>query len=124
MKLFREGGIGLRSDVVSETSRRRTVRGQALRRMKHIADCRVNDAVKLAFLDSGLEPEQLAVIDGLELGALTEFKRNSTGGVEIKLVDRLAALERLAALGQEGEREQAEEFFLALERRAGAEHEA
>lgn len=111
---------------MSETSRRQTARGQALRRMKHIVDCRVNDAVKLAFLDSGLEPEQLAVIDGLELGALTEFKRNSTGGVEIKLVDRLAALERLAALGQEGEREQAEEFFLALERRAGegAEHEA
>ena len=44
--------------------------------------------------------------------------------MEIKLVDRLAALERLAALGQEGEREQAEAFFQALERKAGEGHEA
>lgn len=108
---------------MSETSRRKqTAKGQALRRMRQIADCRVNDAVKLAFLDSGLEQEQIAVIDRLDLGALAEFKRNSNGTVEIKLVDRLAALERLAALSQEGE--QAESFFLALERRAedGAEH--
>ncbi len=109
---------------MGETSRKQTARAQALRRMKKIAGCRVNDAVKLAFLDSGLEQEQIAVIDGLDLGALAEFKRNSSGTVEIKLVDRLAALERLAALGQEGEREQAEAFFLALERKAGEGHEA
>ena len=99
---------------MGETSRKQTARAQALRRMKQIAGCRVNDAVKLAFLDSGLEQEQIAVIDGLDLGALAEFKRNS----------RLAALERLAALGQEGEREQAEAFFQALERKAGEGHEA
>ena len=109
---------------MGETSRKQTARAQALRRMKKIAGCRVNDPRKLAFLDSGLEQEQIAVIDGLDLGALAEFKRNSSGTVEIKLVDRLAALERLAALGQEGEREQAEAFFLALERKAGEGHEA
>ena len=103
---------------MGETSRKQTARAQALRRMKQIAGCRVNDAVKLAFLDSGLEQEQIAVIDGLDLGALAEFKRNSSGTVEIKLVDRLAAL------GQEGEREQAEAFFQALERKAGEGHEA
>ena len=85
---------------MGETSRKQTARAQALRRMKQIAGCRVNDAVKLAFLDSGLEQEQIAVIDGL------------------------AALVRLAALGQEGEREQAEAFFQALERKAGEGHEA
>lgn len=98
-------------------------RMQLLKRMEKIADGRVNDAVKLAFLDSGLDREQLGEIDRLDLGALAEFKRSSNGTVEIKLVDRMGALEKLAALTQDGEREKAEEFFRALERKAGDEPE-
>ena len=45
-------------------------------------------------------------------------------GATLDVRGRLAALERLAALGQEGEREQAEAFFQALERKAGEGHEA
>lgn len=98
------------------TSRKLYGKQQVLRRMKQVADCRVNDAVKLAFLESGVDQGQMDVIDGLDLGALTEFKRSSNGTVEIKLVDRLAALERLAALGEGGEADRAEQLFLALER--------
>ena len=66
-------------------------RARLLRRMERLAGCRVNDAVKLAFLDG----EQLGEIDGLDLGALKEFKRSGNGAVELKLVDRAAVLERL-----------------------------
>ena len=77
-------------------------RARLLRRMERLAGCRVNDAVKLAFLDG----EQLGEIDGLDLGALKEFKRSGNGAVELKLVDRAAVLERLgkecALDGEEG----------------------
>ena len=69
-------------------------RARLLRRMERLAGCRVNDAVKLAFLDG----EQLGEIDGLDLGALKEFKRSGNGAVELKLVDRAAVLERLVEL--------------------------
>ena len=67
----------------------RNERTRLLHRMERLAQCRVNDAVKLAFLDEG----QLEKIDGLELGALKEFKRSGNGAVELKLVDRVAVLE-------------------------------
>ena len=44
---------------------------------------------------------------------------SGNGTVEIKLVDRLAALEKLIALAGDGEREKAEQFFRALEQTAG-----
>ena len=73
-------------------------RARLLRRMERLAGCRVNDAVKLAFLDG----EQLGEIDGLDLGALKEFKRSGNGAVELKLVDRAAVLERLGGPGGRG----------------------
>ena len=78
-------------------------RARLLRRMERLAGCRVNDAVKLAFLDG----EQLGEIDGLDLGALKEFKRSGNGAVELKLVDRAAVLERLVELSG-GRRESAD----------------
>lgn len=47
--------------------------------------------VKLAYLTQ----EQTQEIDTLDLGCLTEFKRNSSGAVEVKLTDRAAVLEKL-----------------------------
>ena len=41
----------------------RNERTRLLRRMERLAQCKVNDAVKLAFLDEG----QLEKIDGLNL---------------------------------------------------------
>ena len=89
-------------------------RARLLRRMERLAGCRVNDAVKLAFLDG----EQLGEIDGLDLGALKEFKRSGNGAVELKLVDRAAVLELVELSG--GREDGAEEFFRALRESADA----
>lgn len=85
-----------------------------LRQMERIARGRVNDAVKLAFLDG----DELERIDGLDLSALAEFRRSGNGAVEIKLTDRSKALERLVELCGESEAEQAEALFGALGRAA------
>lgn len=58
--------------------------------LKKIAMGRVNDAVKLAFLDG----TDLSAVDRLDLTAVAEFKRSSGGTVEVKLLDRLEALEK------------------------------
>lgn len=58
--------------------------------LKKIAMGRVNDAVKLAFLDG----TDLGAVDRLDLTAVAEFKRSSGGAVEVKLLDRLEALEK------------------------------
>ena len=64
------------------------------RRLRALAEARVNDAVKLVYLGG----EQVDEIDGLDLTALTEFKRGANGTVEVKLIDRMAVLERMAGL--------------------------
>ena len=97
-----------------EKSRENRMAG-VLRRMEKLAAAPVNDAVKLAFLDSS----QVEQIDGLDLSALTEFKRSGNGGVEIRLTDRMAVLERVAALLSDQD-DRAEEFFRAMEGKEGA----
>ena len=66
-------------------------RQEVLRRMLELAAGSANDAVKLAYLSG----EDREAIDGLELGCLTEFRRNSNGTVEVKLTDRAAVLVKL-----------------------------
>ena len=88
-------------------------RGRLLRQMEAVAGCRVNDAVKLAFLEENWQEK----IDGLDLTALTELKRSGNGAVEMKFINRVAALERLIELAGGGS-EEAEALFRALERRA------
>ena len=96
----------------TESGKKRERRMNTLmRRMERLAGGRVNDAVKLAFLDS----ERMDEIDGLDLSALTEFKRSGNGTVEIKLTDRLAALEKLLAMLEGGENARAEALYQALE---------
>lgn len=73
-------------------AKKKPVERQAvLRQMLELAAGPANDAVKLAYLTEA----ERDVIDGLDLGCLTEFKRNSNGAVEIRLADRAAALEKL-----------------------------
>ena len=71
--------------------------------------------------DESLEPEISAQcrdcekdVDALELSLLSEIKRNEKGTVEIKLVDRIRALERLMELGTEST-DCAEAFFAAAQ---------
>ena len=64
-------------------------RQDVTRRLAELAFGNANDCVKLAL-------EENLSLDELDLSLLSEVKRNDKGTVEIKLVDRLRALEQLA----------------------------
>ncbi|HIR83892.1 MAG TPA: XRE family transcriptional regulator [Candidatus Galloscillospira excrementavium] len=91
-------------------------REDILRRMDRLARAKVNDGVKLAFLDE----MPLEEIQKLNLTALAEFKRSGTGTVEVKFIDRMQVLERMADLVGE-QQDSAEGLFLALEQTAETE---
>ena len=81
--------------------------------IRELAFGRSNDAVKLLFL----EPEQVELVDGLDLRMISEIKRGSGGAIEVKLVSRLALLELLGRLMESGSPEdsRAENFFRAMD---------
>ena len=83
------------------------LRRDVTRRLAELAFGKANDCVRLALED---DPS----LDRLDLSLLSEVKRNDKGTVEIKLIDRLRALEQLAAVaGESGE--QLEQFLSALQ---------
>ena len=81
-------------------------RRDVVRRLAELAFGPVNDCVKLAVEEN---PE----LEKLDLSLLSEVKRNDKGTVEIKLIDRLRALEQLAAVA-ESNGEDLEQFLKAL----------
>jgi len=97
--------------------RRNTRINKVLRQMEALAGGRVNDAVKLAFLDK----EDLAELDKLDLAVVAEFKRSGNGVVEVKLIDRVEALERVVGLLKERQDGGASALFQALEQAAKTE---
>ncbi len=85
-------------------------REQILKRMWQLATAGAGDAVKLACCSQ----EEWCGLDGLDLDALTEFKRGSNGAVELKFADRGRLLERLLdAVDHSGE-EQVDRFLQAM----------
>ncbi len=68
-------------------------REDVARRLAELAFGSANDCVKLV-LEPGTQ------VEGLDLSLLTELKRNDKGTLELRLVDRLQALEQLALLAQ------------------------
>lgn len=66
-------------------------REDVVRRLAELAFGRANDCVKLV-LDESVS------LDKLDLSLLSEVKRNDKGTVEVRLVDRLQALELLQTL--------------------------
>lgn len=88
-------------------------REDALRRLAQLAFGRANDAVRLALDPRGVDP------GALDLSAVAELKVTDKGGVEVKLVDRVRALETLCALLEEHGGGGAEELYQALEDAAG-----
>ena len=90
-------------------------RQEVLRRMLELAAGSANDAVKLAYLSG----EDREAIDGLELGCLTEFRRNSNGTVEVKLTDRAAVLVKLLEQMKDQGDEGPAAFLRALEEGSG-----
>ena len=101
--------------------RKKITREDVIRRLGELAYGRANDAVRLVFLEPG-EAERL---DGLDLSLLAEVRRSEKGLVEVKLCDRIRALELLAGLLEEKEAPdgEARRFFAALEQAAAAQPE-
>ena len=82
-------------------------RADVTRRLAELAFGKANDCVRLALEDA---PN----LGRLDLSLLSEVKRNDKGTVEIKLIDRLRALEQLAQVAEESG-EDLEQFLKALQ---------
>ena len=82
-------------------------RGDVNRRLAELAYGKANDCVRLVMEDN-------PCLDRLDLSLLSEVKRNDKGTVEIKLIDRLQALEQLAQVAGSDSQE-VEAFLLALQ---------
>ena len=82
-------------------------RQDVTRRLAELAFGKANDCVKLAL-------EENLCLEELDLSLLSEVKRNDKGTVEIKLIDRLRALEQLAQRAGE-DRTDMEDFLQALQ---------
>ena len=77
-------------------AQRRALDGQirredVVRRLGELAFGRPNDCVRLVL-------EEKPEVEKLDLSLLSEIKRSEKGALELKLLDRLAVLEQLAAL--------------------------
>lgn len=86
-------------------------RADVARKLAELAYGRANDCATLV-LDPGADAGKL------DLSLLSEVKRSEKGAVEVKLLDRLKALEMLTALTEEGG-EGMEDFLRALNREEG-----
>ena len=82
-------------------------RSDVTRRLAELAFGKANDCVRLAL---GEVPE----LDKLDLSLLSEVKRSEKGTVEVKLIDRLQALEQLVQVAGENSEELAS-FIKALQ---------
>lgn len=96
----------MRETVASEI-----LREDAVRRLCELAFGRANDGVKLAV--SGCR-ESLDLAE-LDLSAVAECKVTDKGGLEVKFIDRIRALETLCGLLGGDDEGAADAFFHALE---------
>ena len=99
----KNGEKALRQRIRSGEIRRQDV----TRRLAELAFGKANDCVRLAL-------ENDPSLGRLDLSLLSEVKRNEKGTVEIKLIDRLRALEQLAQVAQENDSD-LESFLQALQ---------
>ena len=99
----KKGEQSLKQRIRGGEIRRRDV----TRRLAELAFGKANDCVRLALED---DPS----LDKLDLSLLSEVKRNDKGTVEIKLIDRLRALEQLAQVAGE-DTQDLEAFLQALQ---------
>lgn len=82
-------------------------REDVARRLAEIAFGKANDCVRLVM-------EEGAPLSKLDLSLLSEVRRSEKGALEVRLVDRLRALEQLALLAQDGGTD-LESFLSALQ---------
>ena len=88
--------------------RKLPTRNDVLRQLGELAFGRANDCVRLVM-------EEKPELDALGLDLLSEVKRSEKGALEVKLVDRLAALRQLESL-LDGTEQDPESFLAALSR--------
>ena len=82
-------------------------RDDVVRRLAELAFGRANDCIKLVMSS---DPP----MDKLDLSLLSEVKRSEKGAVEVRLIDRLRALEQLSQMAEE-QNEDLESFLRALQ---------
>lgn len=82
-------------------------RDDALRALAALAGGRANDCARLAL-------DEAPPVAELDLTLLQEIRRSANGTVEVRLADRLKAIELLTAL-LEQDQTGAEQFFASLE---------
>ena len=82
-------------------------RQDVARRLAELAFGKANDCVRLVL-------EEGTPLGRLDLSLRSEVKKNEKGTVEVKLVERLRALEQLALLAEENG-ENLEDFLKALQ---------
>ena len=85
----------------------KVTREDVARRLAELAFGKANDCVRLVL-------DEEARMDVLDLSLLSEVKRSDKGAVEIRLIDRLRALEQLAQLAAE-DGSDLESFLKALQ---------
>ena len=82
-------------------------RSDVARRLAELAFGNANDCVRLV-----LEADPR--LDKLDLSLLSEVKRSEKGAVEVRLIDRLRALEQLSQMAEE-QNEDLESFLRAIQ---------
>lgn len=88
------------------------LREDAIRRLAKLAFGQANDAARLALCQGELDPAKL------DLSAVAELKVTDKGGVEIKFIDRVRALEALCTALEDSGNRGAEDLLCALEEAA------
>ena len=111
--LLRRRSVERRLEKMRQGTAGQMRKEDAVRRLAQLAFGRANDAVALALRPREMDPETL------DLSAVTEFRVTDKGGVEIKLADRVKALETLCHLLEERDSGGIEELYQALESAAG-----
>lgn len=106
--LLESKNIRKRLERMREASAGQIRREDAVRRLAQLAFGRANDAACLAFRGGEADLERL------DLSAVSELKVTDKGGVEIKLIDRVRALEALCGLLGETSAEGAGELYRVL----------
>lgn len=104
--------IQSRLEKMRETATGQIQREDAVRRLAQLAFGRANDAVWLALHRD--EPD----LKELDLSAVAEFKVTDKGGMEVKFIDRVRALEALCQALDDGGARGMEELLRALEESA------
>ena len=84
--------------------------------LRRIAFSSSADAVKLLLADNYDDID----VEALDLFNIAEIKRPKSGGIEIKLFDRIKALEKLGDISDNAENSSAKPFYAALEKSAAS----